>query len=220
MGVRKMATAGIAGGRADGGRWWAPARDVDFHDLKADVERLFALAGVVAEYRPSDAPHGHPGRSAGIWRDGRQVGWIGHLHPRLAKALDLDGEVVGFELDLDAVTLRHVPRAEELSRFPFVRRDLALVVPENTPWAALEKSLKAALGPLLRDVILFDQYRGPGLETGAKSLAMGLILQDVSRTLTDLDADKAVADALRALADDCGASLRTGSSPQATGHRG
>ena len=212
--------AAVATGRADVEGWTSDSRDVDFHDLKAEVERLFGLADVRAEFRPSDASHGHPGRSASIWREGRNVGWIGHLHPRLAKALDLDGEVVAFELDLDAVSRRQVPQAEELSRFPSVRRDLALVVPENTPWSALEASLKAALGARLREVLVFDQYRGPGLETGAKSLAMGLILQDVSRTLTDQDADKAVADALAALANDCGASLRTGSSPQATGHRG
>jgi len=115
---------------------------------------------------------------------------------------------VGFELDLDAATSRAIPRAGELSRFPSVRRDIALVVPESTPWAALEASLKGALGPRLHGVVLFDQYRGPGLETGAKSLAMGLILQEVSRTLTDLDADKAVSDAVAALGRDCGATLR------------
>jgi phenylalanyl-tRNA synthetase beta chain len=102
-----------------------------------------------------------------------------------------------------------VPRAGELSRFPSVRRDIALVVPESTPWAALETSLQAALGPLLREVRLFDRYVGPGLDSGSKSLAMGLILQDVSRTLTDRDADQAVATALEALARDCGARLRS-----------
>jgi len=200
--------AAIATGHADAERWSISARDIDFHDLKTEVERLLALAGATGEFRPATEPFGHPGRSATIWRDGQRIGWIGHLHPRLAKALDLDGEVVGFELDLDIVTARPVPRAESLSRFPFVRRDLALVVPETMPWAALEASLKAALGGRLREVVLFDQYRGPGLENGTKSLAMGLILQDVSRTLTDLDADQAVGDALAALASDCGAQLR------------
>jgi phenylalanyl-tRNA synthetase beta chain len=104
---------------------------------------------------------------------------------------------------------RAVPRASELSRYPSVRRDIALVVPETTPWAALRASLETALGPLLREVRLFDRYVGPGLDTGSKSLAMGLILQDVSRTLTDRDADQAVATALEALAKDCGARLRS-----------
>ena len=200
--------AAIACGRADAERWSASTREADFYDLKAEVEGLLALSGATAEFRATADAYGHPGRSATVWRDGRRIGWIGHLHPRLAKSLDLDGEVVGFELDLDPLAARAVPVAGELSRFPSVRRDLALVVPESTPWAALETSLRAALGARLSAVVLFDQYRGPGLETGTKSLAMGLILQDVSRTLTDQDADQAVSEALRALATDCGARLR------------
>ena len=200
--------AAVATGRADAEQWAGSARDVDFFDVKADLENLLALAGADVQFRPADDAFGHPGRSATVWREGKKIGWVGHLHPRLAKALDLDGEVVGFELDLDAVTGRRVPHAADLSRFPSVRRDLALVVPESTPWAALEASLKAALGPVLGSVVLFDQYHGPGLEMGTKSLAMGLILQDVSRTLTDLDADQAVSGALAALGRDCGAKLR------------
>jgi len=201
--------AAVACGRQATEQWTADDREVDFFDLKADVEALLALANASAEFRPDASPHGHPGRSASVWRDGRRIGWVGHLHPGLAKALDLDGEVVGFELDLAPLAQRAVPRASELSRYPSVRRDIALVVPEATPWAALQASLEAALGPLLREVLLFDRYVGPGLDTGSKSLAMGLILQDVSRTLTDRDADQAVAIALEALAKDCGARLRS-----------
>jgi phenylalanyl-tRNA synthetase beta chain len=201
--------AAVACGPQSAEQWALDEREVDFFDLKAEVEGLLALAGARAEFRPDDSPWGHPGRSASVWRDGQRIGWVGHLHPRLAKALDLDGEVVGFELDLAPLAARDVPRAGELSRFPSVRRDIALVVPETTPWAALEASLQAALGGLLREVVLFDRYVGPGLESGSKSLAMGLILQDVSRTLTDRDADQAVATALEALAKDCGARLRS-----------
>ncbi len=201
--------AAVACGPQGAEQWAGDDREVDFFDLKAQVEALLALAGARAEFRADARPFGHPGRSASVWRDGREIGWVGHLHPALAKALDLDGEVVGFELDLEPLAERAVPRAGELSRYPSVRRDIALVVPETTPWAALEASLQAALGPLLREVRLFDRYVGPGLDSGSKSLAMGLILQDVSRTLTDRDADQAVATALEALARDCGARLRS-----------
>jgi phenylalanyl-tRNA synthetase beta chain len=200
--------AAISCGRADAEQWAIGAREVDFYDLKAEVESLLALAGARAEFRLADEAFGHPGRSATVWRDGRRIGWVGHLHPRLAKALDLEGEVVAFELELDPLVARAIPVAGDLSRFPSVRRDLAVVVPENTPWATLERSLTRALGARLQAVVLFDQYRGPGLETGAKSLAMGLILQDVYRTLTDQDADQAVSEALVALATDCGARIR------------
>ena len=117
--------------------------------------------------------------------------------------------MLAFELDVTGLTARAVPRATELSRFPSVRRDLALVVPEDMAWSALRASLRTALAGRLQDVVLFDEYRGPGLETGTKSLAMGLILQEVSRTLTDSEADQAVADALAALARDCKARIRS-----------
>lgn len=204
--------AAVACGPVQAEHWAGERREVDFHDLKAEVESLLALAGTRAEFRASAdaAPaFGHPGRSATIWRDGNYLGWIGHLHPRLLKALDLDQEVVAFELDLERLASRPVARAHELSRFPSVRRDLALQVPEATPWAALEHSLRTALGERLRDVVLFDRYVGAGVEPGSKSLAMGLILQDVSRTLTDHDADAAVALALQALGADCGVTLRS-----------
>ena len=207
--VETLRIAAVACGPQSAEQWAGDGREVDFHDLKADVEALLALADARAEFRPDARPQGHPGRSASVWREGRQIGWVGHLHPGLAKALGLDGEVVGFELDFAPLAGRAVPRAGELSRFPSVRRDIALVVPAATPWAALETCLKTALGSLLREVRLFDRYVGPGLESGSKSLAMGLILQDVSRTLTDRDADQAVATALEALARDCGARLRS-----------
>jgi phenylalanyl-tRNA synthetase beta chain len=112
------------------------------------------------------------------------------------------------ERDLARLEARAVPKAGELSRFPSVRRDLAVLVAEDRPWADLEASLRQSLGGLLRDVKVFDRYAGKGLEMGVKSLAMGLILQDVSRTLTDSDVDKAVQAALAALERDCGARLR------------
>jgi len=201
--------AAVACGPRTAEQWAGQPGEVDFYDLKAEVEALLALANAHAEFRPDDSPYGHPGRSASVWRDGHRIGWVGHLHPGLARSLDLDGELVGFELDLAPLAARAVPRAGELSRFPSVRRDIALVVPDSTPWAALEGSLQIALGSLLREVRLFDRYVGPGLDKGSKSLAMGLILQDVSRTLTDRDADQAVATALEALARDCGARLRS-----------
>ncbi|MFA6985380.1 MAG: phenylalanine--tRNA ligase subunit beta [Arenimonas sp.] len=200
--------AAVACGPARSEQWSAQHVEVDFYDLKAEVEGLLGLASATAEFRRADEAWGHPGRSATVWREGRKIGWIGHLHPRLVRALDMEGEVVAFELDVEPLTARQVPRAAELSRFPSVRRDLALVVPESTPWSALRACLFATLKHRLHDVVLFDQYHGHTLEIGTKSLAMGLILQEVSRTLTDQDADLAVSEALAALARDCNATLR------------
>ncbi len=138
--------AAVATGPQAAEQWAGEDRDVDFYDLKAEVEGLLALAGARAEFRPDDRAFGHPGRSASVWRDGREIGWVGHLHPGLARRLDLDGEVVGFELDLEPLAERAVPRAGELSRFPSVRRDIALVVPESTPWAAWKPACRRPWG--------------------------------------------------------------------------
>lgn len=200
--------AGVICGNANAEQWAIKNSEADFYDLKADVESLLKLSNLSAEFVASDAAFSHPGRSANIMLHGNKIGWLGYLHPRLVKTCDIGTEVLGFELDFSAVTERAIPVASELSRFPSVRRDIALVVPESTPWAALEASLKHALGPLLRDVLLFDRYVGTGLEPGSKSLAMGLILQDVSRTLTDSESESAVQKALAALDRDCGAKLR------------
>jgi phenylalanyl-tRNA synthetase beta chain len=202
--------AAVAFGSAAAEQWGAAAREVDFHDVKGDLESLLALGGHAGgvEFRPAPAGWLHPGRAAEVWVDGSPAGVVGHLHPRLLKALDLDQEVVVFEVDLSPVVQRSLPRATALSRFPSVRRDLAVVVPEALPWSRLEGAVRGALGTLLTDLRVFDQYGGPGLEAGFKSIAMGLILQDVSRTLNDQDADQAMASALDALTRECGARRR------------
>jgi phenylalanyl-tRNA synthetase beta chain len=189
-------------------QWSEKARKADFHDLKGDLDSLAAASGAVLEYRPSQAPFGHPGRSADVFREDHRIGWIGQLHPRLQRALDLDGEVIGFELDMAPLTLRALPKAAELSRFPSVRRDLAFVVADEVPWQAISASVRASVGPLLRDLVLFDRYVGAGVESGQKSLAMGLILQDNSRTLTDRDVEGVVSGVVAAIERDHGARIR------------
>ncbi|MGE8217962.1 MAG: phenylalanine--tRNA ligase subunit beta [Stenotrophomonas maltophilia] len=186
-------------GDADPQQWGLATRKVDFHDLKGDLESLAAASGAVLTFQPSQRPYGHPVRSAEVLRDGVSLGWIGQIHPRLAKAMDIDVDVYAFELDLAPLAARQLPRATELSRFPSVRRDLAFLVPEAAAWADLEATLRRAVGPLLRQVTLFDRYVGQGVEPGFKSLAMGLILQDKSRTLTDRDVESVVAEAVSAM---------------------
>jgi phenylalanyl-tRNA synthetase beta chain len=206
--VETQRVAAAVCGDADALQWGLPARKVDFHDLKGDLDALASAAGARLEYRPSARAYAHPTRSADVYRDGTLLGWIGQVHPRLLQAMQIDVDVLGFELDLAPLAARALPRAAELSRFPSVRRDLAFLVPEAVAWSALASSVRGAVGPLLRDVVLFDRYVGPGVEAGFKSLAMGLILQDNSRTLTDRDVDAVVADAVAALAREHDARIR------------
>jgi phenylalanyl-tRNA synthetase beta chain len=201
--------AAVACGAVHGEQWSGTSREIDFHDLKGDLESLAALSGAIFAYAPSSRAWGHPGRSADVLLDGRIVGWIGQLHPRLQQALGLDVDVVAFELDLDAVQRREVPRAQALSRYPSVRRDLAFVLPDATPWAAIDATVRAAAGPTLRELVLFDVYRGKGVETGCKSVAMGLILQEKTRTLTDRDVDAVVGEVIASLQREHGATIRS-----------
>ncbi|MGN6150557.1 MAG: phenylalanine--tRNA ligase subunit beta [Lysobacteraceae bacterium] len=204
--TRRVALAAVGPAAAE--QWGVAGRPVDFHDLKGDLDSLAAASGAALAYRPSTAPWGHPGRSADVLRDGVVVGWIGELHPRLLKALDLDHRVVAAELDLVPLLQRTIPRATGVSRYPSVRRDLAFVVPESVSWDALRATAERAAGPSLRALRLFDRYVGKGVETGCKSLAMGLILQEESRTLTDSEVDAAVTAVVAALRGEHGAEIR------------
>jgi phenylalanyl-tRNA synthetase beta chain len=201
----------VACGAAHDEQWGAPARAVDFHDLKGDLESLLAMTAEPHEWhfdREQLPDWLHPGRSARVLRGENVAGYIGDLHPRLSAALDLDFDVLVAELELDALLPRRLPRAVPVSRFPAVRRDLAVEVPESISWAAIETCVRQTLGANLSQLVLFDRYSGPGLGDGRRSLAMGLILQATSRTLTDEDADQCVADALAALERECMAQLR------------
>ena len=205
--------AAVACGKASAEQWGVAERALDFHDIKGDLDSLAALSGAVLEYRASQPPFAHPGRSADVYRvdaagEAVCIGWIGQLHPRLQQALGLDADVYGFELVLDALLNRSLPRAKSLSRFPSVRRDLAFVVPESVSWQAMRATAATAAGSLLRELRLFDRYAGKGVEPGFKSLAMGLILQEESRTLTDQDVDALVDAVVAALGREHRAEIR------------
>jgi phenylalanyl-tRNA synthetase beta chain len=136
------------------------------------------------------------------------VGYLGALHPQLARTLDLGADVHVLELRLEPLLTRRLPLARPVPRFPAVRRDIAMDLPEEIHWSQIEQTVRGSLGPWLQELRLFDRYSGKGVEAGRKSLAMGLILQDASRTLTDDDADRCVREAVAALEQTCKAKLR------------
>jgi phenylalanyl-tRNA synthetase beta chain len=143
-----------------------------------------------------------------VLRQGRQVGWIGELHPTLVRELDFTYPPVLFELDFYAALRVERPVFREISRFPVVRRDIAVVVDENVSLSALRERVTLSASSLLRQCRVFDVYRGPGLETGTKSIALGLIFQDISRTLTDEDVDQNVASIVAGLRASLNAKIR------------
>ncbi len=202
--------AGVAWGAALPEQWGALKTPVDFHDVKGDVEALLALTGAPDEFRFVAGSQSclHPGRAARIYRGERCCGSIGELHPEVVRELDLAPAPLLFELELDITGPAALPRAQELSRFPSVRRDLAVVVEEHCTFSQLRESVTVVASSLLRELKLFDVYRGQGIESGRKSVAFGLILQDKSKTLTDADVDAVMTAVRRRLQQDLNATIR------------
>jgi phenylalanyl-tRNA synthetase beta chain len=141
-------------------------------------------------------------------RDEHQVGWLGTLHPALEERLDLSTSAVLFTLDLEALGVGGTPMFQALSKFPTIRRDLAIVVDHEIPVAALAHCVRTTAGNLLQGLTPFDIYAGKGIVQGKKSVAMGLTLQNPSRTLTDSEVDAVVVSVVQRLASEFGATLR------------
>ena len=203
-------TAAIAAGTPEPEQWGVRAPDVDFFDIKSDLEALIGTRSAEFRFEPGAHPGLHPGQTASVMLNERQVGWIGTLHPGIASELGLSGSPVYFEVETAALTSRVIPAFEPLSRFPSVRRDLALLVDAKTPVQDIVDTTRAALGESLRELRVFDIYQGKGIEDGRKSVALGLILQETSRTLTDEETDRAVRSVLTELERHHGATLRDG----------
>ena len=191
-------------------QWGSRPRAVDFFDIKADIEALLLLAAdkVEISFAPAEHPALQPGQSSEIARNGEAIGVLGKLHPRLAKRFDLKRAVYLAELDATKTLASNVPSASAVSKFPSIRRDIAVVVRDDVTAGQLEQVVRAAEPVLIKGVRIFDIYRGDRIEAGLKSVAIGLILQETSRTLTDEDADGAMAAVLANLKDQFAAVLR------------
>ena len=190
---------------------WAHGRDgVDFFDAKADVEALLAAAGDAGSFAFVPGEHSalHPGQTARIEREGRLVGYLGAIHPELAKTLGIDQPLFLFELLLSEITAGHMPAFKELSRFPEVRRDLALLVDRDVPAENLLADIREQAGEWLTDLRLFDVYQGKGIDPLRKSLAVGLTWQHPSRTLNDDEVSTATQNILTSLEQRFNATLR------------
>ncbi len=187
---------------------WQAAENTDFFSVKGDLEAVLALSGAGWRFEAAEHAALHPGRTARIFRDGKAVGWIGELHPKLKEVFDLSTNTVLFEVEMSALATRPLARSEPLARFPSLRRDLAVLVPSATPAQAIVDTVRGAQVDNLLDVMVFDTYAGQGVPEGHKSVAFCLILQDFSRTLVDADVSQAVAIVLEQLGKQLGASLR------------
>lgn len=191
---------------------WGSGRElVDFFDVKADVEALLSLSGLTSniEFVADAHPSLHPGQCASLMHQGERIGWIGALHPRLQREWDFSAPVYLLEVKLAALQQGKMAKFSEISRYPEVRRDLAVVIERTVPASAVEACVRESAGELLRELCLFDVYEGKAIESNRKSLALGLTIQHSSRTLNDAEINELVARVVDALQQNLDASLRT-----------
>ncbi len=197
--------AGVAYGSALSEQWGAASRNVDFYDVKGDLEALFAPG--VLTLQAAEHAASHPGRSARIMLDGVEIGWVGELHPKWQQQYDMPLPVVWFEVKLNALLQSKLPRSGDISKLPAVRRDIAVLADEALPVQRLLDAMTSENAPYVVDVALFDVYRGKGVDEGKKSLAFRVLLKDTQKTLTDSEIEPSIAMLVSAL-QKTGAKLR------------
>jgi phenylalanyl-tRNA synthetase beta chain len=209
-GAETEVVAGVVAGSALPEQWGAETTKVDFFDVKADVAALLDLTGEAAQFRfvPERHPALHPGQSARILRGERCVGWLGALHPEHSRRLDLTYPVFVFEVETQAGLTRDIAVFAEISKYPAIGRDIAVIVDEGLAVQRLLDTVREAAGALLQGLTVLSVYRGRQFEKGKKSIALGLQLQDTSRTLTDSEADALVARVIEQLTLKLNATIR------------
>lgn len=202
---------GLAYGAVRAQSWAEKSRDMDFFDIKGDLETLLVCAarGRQVSFVPwTDSTLLHPGQSARIYLGDQEVGYLGALHPAKQKVLDLAKPAFVFELTLKALLSANLPRFQALSRFPEVGRDLAVLVDKGVRVADLERSIRKTAGDVLKALKLFDVYSGEGIDPKRKSLAFSLTFQHPSRTLKDEEVNASMAGVVECLEREFGANLR------------
>jgi len=207
---QKLKVGCLLWGEASGEQWAEVSRAADFFDLKGDVEVLLGLAQDAAAWRFAAEIHPamQPGQTARVYRGDQAVGWIGALHPTIAQAIDIPGKVLLAELDYELIAPAVLAKVQEVSRFPAVRRDLAVIIDQHIEAVAVLDLLRQSAGPELVDIGIFDLYQGHNIAKDKKSLALGLTFQHPSRTLTDSDINPIIDSCINALQAKFKAELR------------
>ncbi len=209
--TQEPALAGLIYGARDGEGWANDQANVDFFDIKGDLESLLALTGDNAafEFRSAQGVRAlHPGQFAEILKDGELVGIIGALHPEVRKQLDIPRPVYLFEITQKALETAVLPRYKAISKYPEVKRDMAVVVDREIAVADLERQITAVAGERLKNLKVFDVYVGEGIDPKRKSLAFSLTFQHPSRTLTEEEINTSMAQVLASLEETFNVALR------------
>lgn len=202
---------GLITGSDDPLQWGEASRDADFFDLKGDIEKILPLIFSGDEIIFQSGLHTalHPGQSARLYTRNQCIGWLGALHPNILQVLDLNSKVYAFELFLPNLPLDYPVSFVEVSKFPEIRRDIAIVINQAVPAKEIQDTIKKIAGDWLKDIFIFDVYQGKGIAPGLKSIAFALILQDASRTLRDEEVASLMERVINALKGQFGAELRS-----------
>ncbi len=200
----------VAAGRRQPEQWLLDEQKLDFFDAKGWLQAVLDLSAgeAVFSFQAGQNPWLHPGQQASVLRDGKTVGWIGALHPQWVKKSGCKGTVVAFEVDLAAIVGGRVPKAQPVSRYPSIRRDLNVVVNNRVKWREIEEIVEETAGNLLTSLVVFDEYTGQGIDLNQRSLSFGLVMQDQETTLTDETVDGVMSTVVTRLHDQLGAELR------------
>ena len=203
--------AGVLSGNINPEQWGDSGRSIDFFDCKSDVEALLGLTGDLVSFQFVKREHAalHPGQSAVIQLGEKSVGWLGAIHPSIEQKLSLNSPTFVFEIALNAFDQGKIPKFQVLSQFPSIRRDIAIVVDQSISFSEVKDCVTDVAPYYLHNIHLFDVYVGKGIDSGRKSLALGLTFQDLNRTLNDLDVDSAVTEIIATLNHKLGATLRS-----------
>ncbi|NWN92320.1 phenylalanine--tRNA ligase subunit beta [Marinobacter adhaerens] len=201
--------AGVAVGPHYPENWANGRRAADFFDVKGELEGLFSLLGIEIEFHASRHPALHPGQTAELTRDGESVGWLGTLHPQVQKNLELNGTILMFELSLNSIVTGYVPNFKEISKFPEVRRDLAIIIGSDVAFADVKRVARKHAGERLTALRAFDVYEGESLGEGNRSLALSLFWQHPERTLNEDEVHTLFNGVIEALKEELGATLRS-----------
>ncbi|MDO3722720.1 phenylalanine--tRNA ligase subunit beta [Marinobacter sp. chi1] len=201
--------AGVVVGGQYPENWVNGRRAADFFDVKGELESLFRVLGIEVQFVSGSHPALHPGQTAELMRDGEHVGWLGTLHPQVQKKLELNGTVLMFELFLDSIATGYVPNFKEISKFPEVRRDLAIIIGSDVAFADVERVARKHAGECLTDLRAFDVYEGESIGEGNRSLALSLFWQHPKRTLNEDEVHSLFNGVIDALKEELGATLRS-----------
>ncbi len=201
--------AGVVVGNQLPENWANGRRNADFFDVKGEMESLFRLLGIEVQFLASQHPALHPGQTAELLRDGVHVGWLGTLHPQVQKKLELNGTILMFELFLNLIVSGYVPNFKDISKFPEVRRDLAIIIGSDVGFADVERVAKKHAGEHLTALRAFDVYEGESLGEGNRSLALSLFWQHPERTLNEEEVHSLFNGVIEALQEELGATLRS-----------